>query len=180
MYIETLYHIRKEVLNMSLNIGSSYQSGLYNNIEILRPGQIKTASGDIIAEDSAKAKQLKRIGQLKCTTCAERKYKDGSDEGNVSFKSAAHISPQRSASAVMSHEMEHVANAYKDAAKNDGHVVAANVKIKTAICPECGRSYVAGGLTTTQIKYDKSDEYSKSNKELIDDAAKGNNLDYSV
>ena len=72
------------------------------------------------------------------------------------------------------------ANAYKDAAKNDGHVVAANVKIKTAICPECGRSYVAGGLTTTQIKYDKSDEYSKSNKELIDDAAKGNNLDYSV
>ena len=29
----------------------------------------------------------------------------------------------------------------------------ASVSIKTAICPECGTTYVAGGETTTKIKY---------------------------
>lgn len=87
-----------------------------------------------------------------CETCKNRKYQDGSDE-MVSFKSAAHISPQASASRVRAHEQEHVSNAYKKASKNNGKVIAANVSLKTAICPECGRSYVAGGTTSTQIKY---------------------------
>ena len=71
----------------------------------------------------------------------------------VSFKSAAHISPEASAATVRSHEQEHVSNAYKKAAQNNGKVIAANVTLKTEICPECGRSYVAGGTTQTQIKY---------------------------
>ena len=87
-----------------------------------------------------------------CETCKNRKYQDGSDE-MVSFKSAAHISPEASAATVRSHEQEHVSNAYKKAAQNNGKVIAANVTLKTEICPECGRSYVAGGTTQTQIKY---------------------------
>lgn len=87
-----------------------------------------------------------------CKTCSSRKYQDGSDE-NVSFKAAAHISPQASASVVRAHEQEHVSNAYTKAAKNNGKVIAANVSLQTAICPECGRSYVSGGTTHTQIKY---------------------------
>jgi len=54
---------------------------------------------------------------------------------------------------VRAHEQEHVSNAYTDAAQNNGKVLRASVAIHTAICPECGRSYVAGGTTSTQIKY---------------------------
>lgn len=94
----------------------------------------------------------RKSSPAECETCSNRKYKDGSDE-MVSFKSAAHISPEASASRVRAHEQEHVSNAYKKAAQNNGKVLAANVTLKTAICPECGRSYVAGGTTSTQIKY---------------------------
>ena len=87
-----------------------------------------------------------------CETCANRKYQDGSDE-NVSFKSAQHVSPQAAAGRVRAHEQEHVSNAYTKASQNNGKVVSANVAIHTSICPECGRSYVSGGTTTTQIKY---------------------------
>ena len=41
-----------------------------------------------------------------CQTCKNRKYQDGSDE-MVSFKSAAHVSPQAAAGRVRAHEGEH-------------------------------------------------------------------------
>ena len=91
-----------------------------------------------------------------CQTCKRRKYKDGSDE-MVSFKTAQHVSPEMAATAVRAHEQEHVSNAYKKAAKDNGKVVSASVSIHTAICPECGRSYVSGGTTHTQIKYYNED-----------------------
>lgn len=91
-----------------------------------------------------------------CQTCKNRKYQDGSDE-MVSFKSAAHIAPEAAASAVRAHEQEHVSNAYKKAATDNGKVINASVSIQTAICPECGRTYVCGGTTHTQIKYYNED-----------------------
>ena len=99
-----------------------------------------------------------------CETCKNRKYQDGSDE-MVSFKSAAHISPEASSAIVRSHEQEHVSNAYKNASQNNGKVISANVTLKTDICPECGRSYVAGGTTSTQIKYyNEENPYQKALK----------------
>ena len=100
-----------------------------------------------------------------CETCAHRKYQDGSDE-MVSFKSATHISPEAAATAVRAHEGEHVSNAYDKAAKNNGEVVNASVAIHTSVCPECGRTYVSGGTTTTTIRYNK-DNYAK-NAEIQD------------
>ncbi|MCM1044861.1 MAG: hypothetical protein NC417_05070 [Candidatus Gastranaerophilales bacterium] len=115
-----------------------------------------------------------------CQTCKNRKYKDGSDE-MVSFKSPTHISPQNAAAAVRSHEQEHVSNAYSKAAQNNGKVLKASVSIHMAVCPECGRSYVAGGTTHTQIKYYNEDTpYQKELKSA--DRAKyvGMNLDVAV
>ena len=117
-----------------------------------------------------------------CETCKNRKYQDGSDE-MVSFKSAAHISPEASGARVRGHEQEHVANAYKKAAQGNGKVLQASVSIKTAICPECGRSYVAGGTTSTRIKYSKdadTNPYAKDRKAIQGDAVKGQNLDLAV
>ena len=106
-----------------------------------------------------------------CETCKNRKYQDGSDEHNVSFKAAAHISPSAAGSAVRAHEGQHVSNAYKKAETNNGKVINASVSIHTSICPECGRSYVSGGTTRTQIKYyNEENPYQKNLKQT--DAAK--------
>lgn len=105
-----------------------------------------------------------------CQTCKNRKYQDGSDE-MVSFKSAAHISPEASASRVRAHEQEHVANAYNKAAEDNDKVISATVSLHTAICPECGRTYVAGGVTNTQIKYYNEENPYQQGKKIADSAA---------
>lgn len=115
-----------------------------------------------------------------CETCKKRKYKDGSDE-MVSFKSPQHVSPENAASAVRAHEQEHVSNAYKKAAEKNGKVVSASVSIHTGICPECGRSYVTGGTTRTQIKYYNEDNpYQKDLKNTDRMKYAGMNLDCAV
>lgn len=113
-----------------------------------------------------------------CQTCKERKYQDGSNE-NVSFKSASHISPEAAASAVRGHEGEHVSNAYSKAAQKNGTVVSASVTIHTAICPECGRTYVSGGTTNTMIRYpNESNPYQQERKTQDAIRFTGNNIDY--
>ena len=122
------------------------------------------------------AGKVQGVQKGECQTCKERKYQDGSDE-MVSFKAAAHISPEASAATVRSHEQEHVSNAYKKAAMGDGKVLQASVRLQTAICPECGRSYVAGGTTTTKIQYSEDTPYGKERKAVQAEAAKGNHVD---
>lgn len=118
----------------------------------------------------------RKSSPAECETCNNRKYQDGSDE-MVSFKSAAHISPEASASRVRAHEQEHVSNAYKDAAQNNGKVIRASVSLQTAICPECGRSYVAGGTTSTQIKYyNEENPYQQDLKATDGIKYRGNNV----
>lgn len=130
----------------------------------------KTASGDRTEKAAAKGE---------CQTCKERKYIDGSDEGNVSFQAPGHIAPEASANVVMSHEKEHVANARREGNKPGNELVSATVSLKTAICPECGRSYVAGGTTRTLIRYSNS-EYGNNKKAFDRDALLGANVDTKV
>lgn len=130
--------------------------------------------------ESTKVSPGRKSSPAECETCKNRKYQDGSDE-MVSFKSAAHISPQASASRVRAHEQEHVSNAFAKAAQKDGKVLSANVTLKTAICPECGSSYVAGGTTATKIKYpNESNPYTQNRKSLDAASFIGQNLDIAV
>ncbi|WP_342758700.1 hypothetical protein [Kineothrix sedimenti] len=134
-------------------MGINSISGTSNIYGIKGYGQDESGSGAILNSGESQVKSPgRKSSPAECETCKDRKYQDGSDE-MVSFKSAAHISPGAAASAVRSHEQEHVSNAYKDAAQNNGKVISANVSIHTSVCPECGRSYVSGGTTSTQIKY---------------------------
>ena len=143
------------------NVNTSYKP-------ILNPGQ------------STEVTPGRKSSPAECETCKNRKYQDGSDE-MVSFKSAAHISPQASAARVRAHEQEHVSNAYKSAAQNNGQVLSATVSIRTAICPECGTTYTAGGTTTTQIRYsDESNPYQQNKKSADAAALIGKNLDIAV
>ena len=123
----------------------------------------------------------KKSSPAECETCKHRKYQDGSDE-MVSFKSAAHIDPQSAASVVKGHEQEHVSNAYNKAEQNNGKVLQCSVQLHTAVCPECGRTYVSGGTTTTQIKYYNESNPYQTNMKSSDAANKyrGANIDLAV
>ena len=79
-----------------------------------------------------------------CETCKNRKYQDISTDAGVSFKAPANIDPSAAASAVMSHEREHVSLAEGRAADAGGRIVA-SITLETSICEECGRVYVSGG-----------------------------------
>lgn len=84
-----------------------------------------------------------------CQTCERRKYKDGSDDLGVSYKMPTHIAPEQAASAVRGHEMEHVVREQSKAERNDQKVISQSVTVNSAICPECGESYISGGTTRT-------------------------------
>lgn len=152
---------------------AGYGSFAYNNVPVDKIARLSQN------EYSPEVRAAKRNGSIECETCKERKYQDGSDE-MVSFKASAHISPEASASRVRAHEAEHVANAYSKAEEDNGRVISANVNLKTSICPECGRSYVSGGTTTTQIKYNESNPYEKNRKNFEADLLAGQFVDYAV
>lgn len=161
---------------MSLDGISAYYSypvsGSYDNF---RTGQ---ANEQKDANDASVPKTGRKSSPEECQTCKERKYQDGSNE-NVSFKAASHISPNAAGAAVRSHEGEHVANAYDKAAQENGKVISASVSIHTAVCPECGRTYVSGGTTNTMIRYsDESNPYQQNQKSLDALRFTGNNIDY--
>lgn len=151
--------------------GSFYTYPAYSDMQ----NPVSQASST--ASDEVKKAGMKS-NPAECQTCKERKYQDGSNE-NVSFKSASHVSPNAAGSAVRAHEGEHVANAYTKAAKGNGKVVNASVSIHTSICPECGRSYVSGGTTSTTIKYSNESNPYQQNRKSIDAAQMvGANIDY--
>lgn len=102
--------------------------------------------------------------EAECQTCAERKYKDGSDDPGVSFKTATHLSPEQAASAVRGHEMEHVTRNQAKAQREDREIVSQSVTIHTDICPECGRVYTSGGTTRTVTRGNADNETQQENQ----------------
>lgn len=143
--------------------------------DVTKPGQVQGMDGVRGLNGEKQTDKVQGTGKPECQTCKERKYQDGSDE-MVSFKSAAHISPEAAGAAVRSHEQEHVSNAYKKAARDNGKVLMASVRIHTSVCPECGRSYVSGGTTATKIQYGEKTPYDKERKAQQAEAFKGNHV----
>lgn len=120
-----------------------------------------------------------KVNPSECQTCANRKYQDGSDE-MVSFKAPGKISPEASYGKVMGHEKEHVANAIAEGSKENKELVSATVSLQTSICPECGRSYVSGGTTTTIMKTYRDDAFSQNQKLFEQGIFSGNNFDSKI
>ncbi len=160
--------------------------GAYMNASATAVGNTSTvagseAEGSLIKGTEENVRPGYESSPENCETCRERKYQDGSDE-NVSFKSAAHISPNAAGAAVRAHEGEHVSNAYKKAAQEGGKVIHAGVAIHTAVCPECGRTYVSGGVTNTVLSLPKDDTnpYKQNAKSLLNDIGVGAKANYAV
>lgn len=165
----------------SYNYINAYGNGYNSSINTNQSGAASGTNKPVVNPgESTTVSPGRKSSPAECQTCKNRKYQDGSDE-MVSFKSAAHISPQASASRVRAHEQEHVSNAFTKAAKAGGKVLSANVTLKTAICPECGRSYVAGGTTSTKIQYpNENNPYTKNRKSADATSLIGQNLDIAV
>ncbi len=154
-----------------------YIGGMSNNytIPISSVGKVTPINTDNSVDSSAKVK-----GVTECSTCESRMYVDGSNESDVSFKAPGHISPEQSYSKVLSHEQEHVSNAVAEGSKPEAQLLSATVSLKMATCPECGRRYVAGGLTTTTMKYTEASPYDKGRKLIEGSFLKGMNVDETV
>lgn len=186
------------MINFSTSMGMNYGMGYEYAAGRIPAGQERLPKGmgfndeedqnkiKGLRQDEEDENKIKGIGQdeddpkKECQTCKNRKYKDGSDE-MVSFKTPTHISPEGAVAAVRAHEQEHVNNAYAKAATKNGKVISASVSIHTAVCPECGRTYISGGTTHTQIKYYNEDNpYQKGLKSADRAKYSGMNLDYAV
>lgn len=162
----------------------SFQYGQLGNYAVgdmspvIQPEAVgKVANVDPVGRDNIFVSETK---PAECQTCKNRKYVDGSNDGNVSFKTPTHISPKSSHSMVSAHEQEHVTNAYNTASQKNGRVVYASVSLKMSVCPECHTPYVAGGVTRSQIKYDTSNPYENSRKSLEGSVLQGMNVDKKI
>ncbi len=143
-----------------------YIGGMSNNytIPVSNVSRVTPVRTDNTVDTSTK------VRPVECQTCKNRKYVDGSNEPDVSFKTPGNISPEQSYAKVSAHEREHVSNAIAKGSKPGAKLISANVTLKMGVCPECGRTYVAGGVTNTQIKYNESNPYDRSRKSLEGDA----------
>ncbi len=150
--------------NVLTNAASERQ--ISYNPEMKKQVENKTSAG-------IEKKDINKIDD--CKSCSERKYQDVSDDGGVSFQSAQKVGPGQAASAVMGHEREHYSREQSKADREDRKVVSNEIKIKHAICPECGKTYVSGGETRTVTK-----GKSPSQKALAKNEVKGINFDAKV
>lgn len=132
--------------------------------QVVFPGQSQVAfPGQSQPNEAGGGQKVNRTGDYdtyECQTCANRKYKDGSNDLGVSFKTPTKLSPEKAASAVRSHEMEHVSRAKAKAAREGSEILSQSVTYRTEVCPECGTPYLAGGNTRTVFRsapetYDK-------------------------
>jgi len=95
-------------------------------------------------------KGMEKLAALtECKTCKNRKYQDASNDPSVSFQTPTNISPGQSAALVLAHEYEHVSNEQAKAEEEGRRVISQTVRLESSICPECGRSYISGGVTQT-------------------------------
>lgn len=159
-------------------LNNTIPDNAYHAVNVGRSDDVNV--GAVIVKNTGETTEKKaghRSSPAECETCKHRKYQDGSDE-NVSFKSAAHIDPNQAGSRVRAHEQEHVSNAFSKASQKNGKVLSAVVSLHTAVCPECGRTYVSGGTTTTKIKYYGDDNAYHKNIDAANNATfGGSNVD---
>jgi len=162
----------------------------YSNFDTLQPAARKASAPEqagsygpgVVVEISQKARDYSRALELQnqsaakgpqgtqkiaeakemegCQTCKNREYVDVSDDPSVSFQTPQHIAPGQSGAKVMAHEREHVSNEQEKAEREERRVVSQSVSLSTAICPECGKVYVSGGVTRTVTANDRKAEAS--------------------
>lgn len=131
---------------------SNYREGA-DPVELSVRGRIQYLSQEELDAEVEKVKSPQEVMEEgECQTCKERKYQDGSNDPGVSFKTPTNIAPEQAAVTVRGHEQEHVVREQAEAQRENREVVSQSVTYHTAICPECGKTYVSGGTTRTTTR----------------------------
>ncbi len=130
----------QQMNNTNLSKNVAFNNGIKNNVEN------KTDVG-IQKKDVSKSNSTDNKGE--CKTCSERRYQDGSSDSGVSFKTPTKLTPDQASSAVISHEKEHYTREAQAAENENKDVLVNSIRLESSICPDCGRSYISGGETTT-------------------------------
>ena len=200
---ETLERI-KESAEKAAEKAEGIDYALYARDEDKKAAVATQSSGVVLNPSLSRIKAPGRVSSpAECHTCANRKYQDGSDESDVSFQTPMAIAPSIAASVILGHEHEHVANAYERVEEANAHYEAGgaishythidhvntervhshkrhavldnvSVRLKTDICPECGRVYFSGGVTNTSISYvDEESAYSPTPYEIFAERYRG-------
>ncbi len=171
------------------SVSSIYPAYPAMPVQSIRPTNRVTRGSDgtsqAVVDGVKDAEASKKIQNEECQTCKNRKYVDGSNEGDVSFKAPAHINPNHAGAVVMGHEQEHVANARAEGSKSNKELVSVSVTLQTSTCPECGRVYVSGGVTHTTMKTilggdENTNPYARQRNRQGYQAASGANLDLTA
>lgn len=91
------------------------------------------------------------VGALPLKDLATRAYQDVSNDGGVSFSSAAYLSAPHAALAVIGHEMEHVNAALAQALVEGRSIRSLTVGYGYAVDPKTGEAYSTGGVTRVEF-----------------------------
>ncbi len=183
---ERIQHSPEQVEKERFDAFESMRYAASRSIEHLEaPSRFFDNTSGADSTKQTEANHEKKAGRAsspeECETCENRTYVDGSNEANVSFKTPGHISPEASYSMVSAHEQEHVANARAEGNKKGSELVSASVTLRTAVCPECGTPYVAGGTTRTVIRHGTENPYEKMQNDFSDFAnGKRGNVDVAA
>ena len=161
--------------------GSSRGIGVYQKNNADKPSALSGAqrdSGDNYANSAVSddADEKRRFDTYECQTCENRRYQDGSDDSGVSYQTPTRIDPKTAASAVRSHEQEHVVRNQAKAEVEGKEIVSQSVTLHTGICEECGRVYISGGTTRTVTRNADSEKFNVG----MEQAEKGGLLDMAV
>ncbi len=166
-----------------INSVSSYLPQSYTDLYNNSFYRYNSSSDSISTGQNLKSGQVEKT---ECQTCKNRRYVDGSDEADVSFKTPSYISPSASATVVASHESEHVTNAVQEGRKKGNKLLSVSVTLETSVCPECGRTYVSGGKTRTVMLKGSEEEkkpenpYEAGKNLVMRFLAQGQNVDAAV
>lgn len=145
--------VQRPVNGRFLNAASGQQ--VPGTAELQQTGAEKASEYQVVGQKQESSLSVnksilgKRVENEECQTCKSRKYKDGSNDPGVSFKTATSLSPEEAVTAVRSHENEHVVREQAKAARENREIISQSVTYQTAMCPECGRPYISGGTTRT-------------------------------
>lgn len=143
--------VSRFALSSPFYFSSAGQNRFLTPVQGLQSGRNEQAVPGIPGE-SQKVSKKGDYDTYECQTCKNRKYQDGSNDPGVSYKTPTNISPERAAYAIRSHEAEHVARARVKALEEDKEILSQSVSYRTGICPECGRTFMAGGTTRTVFR----------------------------
>ncbi|MCL2108318.1 MAG: hypothetical protein FWH20_03120 [Oscillospiraceae bacterium] len=149
---------RKEVLEKILGGDSTKNKGMQLYAPQSKAAQkLEMPTGHAVDE---RGKHKDDCPLCECETCKNRRYQDQSNDSAVSLQQATKLNPKEAAHKVRAHEMEHIRREQYQANSDGNRVITQSVRIKSAICPECGENYVSGGEAISHIRYSDA-EYTR-------------------